>query len=145
MLAAAVRPRMYSPEARRVASRPMRRSRRRPLSMAAAFVMLIVAPAILLVFLRTHSASTGYDILALRQEIELLQSDNARLLATATSLRSLDRVERIATTALGMAPPRQQQVASLTIAPPAAQAVPRVSLWHRVGGWLAGQAEARTR
>lgn len=148
MLAVAVRPKVYSAEVRRVAPRPARRSRRRSFSAAVAVALLIVTPAIVLVSLRTHAASTGYEILSLRQEIDALQSDNARLLATATALRSLDRVERIATTQLGMAPPRQKQVAALTIPrlPAASRSVPKSSLWQLVSGWLgAGEAEARTR
>ena len=148
MQAAIARPRIYRAEARRTPARPVRRLRRRPLAVAVAFAILIVAPAVLLVSLRTHAASTGYEILALRQEIDTLQTDSGRLLATATTLRSLDRVERIATTQLGMAPPRQQQVAALTIPrpPAAARSVPQASLWQLVSGWLgAGEAEARTR
>lgn len=148
MQAVIARPRIYPTEVRRTPARSVRRPRRRPLAIAGAFAILIVVPAILLVSLRTQAASTGYKILALRQEIDALQSDNARLLVTATALRSLDRVERIATTQLGMTPPRQQQVAALTIAQPpaAARTVPKASLWQQVTGWLgAGEAEARTR
>lgn len=116
--------------------------RRRSLVRAVAVTALIMLPAVLLVSQRTHAAKTGYAILTLRQEIEALQADNARLLATVTALKSPDRIERIATSELGMVTPRQQQLATLTITSVAAQEAPRQSLWDRFGSWLRSEAEA---
>lgn len=117
-----------------------RRPRRSPLVRAVAVVMLVVAPAVFYVWQSTRAARTGYSILSLQQEIAGLEADNARLTATVTALRAPDRIERIARTELGMAPPRQQQLAALALPPlaVAVQDVPRLSLWQRLGAWLRG-------
>jgi cell division protein FtsL len=114
------------------------RRRRRSMASVVGVVALVVVPAVTLVAQRTHAARTGYAILTLQGEVEALQAENARLLAAAAALRAPERIERVATTQLGMVPPRPQQVASLPVAaPPRAVAPPPApSVLDRVAAWL---------
>lgn len=122
-----------------------RRARRSPVVKALVVAAVLVIPAIAYISQRTEAARSGYAILRLRQEIAALQADNARLLVTATALKSPERIERIATKQLGMVPPRQQQLAAFTL-PPQAMASPRApapSVWARLKAWLVrSEAEA---
>ena len=114
--------------------------------MAAAMVVaaLAILPALLYVYQRTEAAATGYSILRLQRELAGLESEHARLQATVSALRSPQRIERIATTELGMAPPRQRQLAAITTAPAVATSpAPPRSLAQRLGAWLGfGEAQA---
>src|SRR5437899_1357062 len=85
-----------------------RRTRRRPLPTIMALAVVAVLPALALVAQRTEAARTGYVILGLRQQVEVLAAENAQLLATTSALRAPDRIERIARADLGMLTPRQQ-------------------------------------
>ncbi len=125
------------------APRP-RRARRSPVVRALAIAVVMVLPGVAYVSQRTQAAKTGYEILQLRHEVGALQSENARLLATATALKSLDRIERIATKNLGMGRPRQPQLATITVAPmvaSSAHAMQARSVWDRLAAWL-GRSEA---
>lgn len=123
-----------------------RRARRSPAVRALAVAAIVVLPAIVYVWGETQAARSGYAILSLRQEVGALQTDNARLLATVTALKSPDRIDRIATGELGMVPPKHQQLAALTL-PPAVLAthdVPGPSVWNALARWLGiSEAEAR--
>jgi len=103
-----------------------------------AVAIVAILPAVTLVSQRTEAARTGYAILALRQQMGALQAENARLVATATALRAPDRIERIASTDLGMVTPRPQQVATLRVIPPtvAALAVPAPTFVDRLAAWF---------
>ena len=86
---------------------------------------------------RWRSSRTGYVILGLRQQVEVLAAENARLLATTSALRAPDRIERIARADLGMLTPRPQQVAALPITTPTrAIAGPSPSAWDRLAAWF---------
>ncbi len=124
------------PQAEREPAR--RRSRRRPLLSIVAVAVIAVLPAVTLVSQRTEAARTGYVILGLRQQVEVLAAENARLLATTSALRTPDRIERIATRDLGMVTPRPQQVAALPVAgpTPAAADVPSPTVWDRLAAWF---------
>jgi cell division protein FtsL len=144
---AAVRTRSFPvlmPEmgARAAARRPARRrARLSPLGRALLTAVLIVLPAVAYVGQTTASARAGYAILTLRQEIEALQAENARLVASVTALRSPERIERAATRQLGMVRPSPAQLAALTLPVPTA-AVPVAAaptLWQRVGALLLGR------
>ncbi len=141
MLALVPQSRLYPvllpPQAAGGGATPARRRRRSMASVVVA-VAVVVLPAVVLVAQRTHAARTGYAILALQGEVQTLQAENARLLAEVAALRAPDRIERIATTQLGMVPPRPQQVASLPVAPPARAVArgPEPSVLDRVVGWL---------
>jgi cell division protein FtsL len=50
---------------------------------------------------------TGYKIATLKQEINAMQTENKRLELKLYQLKSLDRIENIATTKLGMVQPEQ--------------------------------------
>ena len=142
MLALAPRPRTYPvllPDRPGSDREPVRRrARRRPLSSVVAVAIVAILPAVTLVSQRTEAARTGYAILALRQQMGALQAENARLVATATALRAPDRIERIASTDLGMVTPRPQQVATLRVIPPtvAALAVPAPTFVDRLAAWF---------
>ncbi len=142
MLALAPRPRTYPvllPDRPGPDREPVRRrARRRSLSSVVTVAIIAVLPAVTLVSQRTEAARTGYAILALRQQIGALQAENARLVAAATALRAPDRIERIASTDLGMVTPRPQQVATLRVIPPtvAAVAVPPPTFVDRLAAWF---------
>src|SRR5207249_1563986 len=70
-----------------------RRTRRRPLPTIVAVAVIAVLPALTLVSPRTAAARTGYVILGLRQQVEELEAEHARLVATASALRAPDRTE----------------------------------------------------
>src|SRR3989304_3021636 len=73
---------------------------------------------------RTEAAAPGYSTLRPHRELAGLESEYARLQATVSALRSPQRIERIATSELGMAPPRQRQLAAITTAPAGAASPP---------------------
>jgi cell division protein FtsL len=113
--------------------------------MAVALVVaaLAILPALLYVYQRTEAAATGYTILQLQRELAGLESEHARLQTTVSTLRSPQRIERIATSELGMVPPRQRQLAAITTAPAVALAPAPPSLAQRIGAWLGlGEAQA---
>ncbi len=125
---------------------PRRRGRHSIATRALAVAAIVVAPAIFYVSQRVQAARVGYAILQLRQDVAILQRENARLLATATQLRSLNRVERIATTELGMRPRGAGQVTSIAVKPAiTASSTPAPpTVWARVSAWLGlSEAEAR--
>jgi len=128
MLALAPRSRTYPvllPDRPPTEREPARRlNRRRPLP-------TIVAQ-------RTEAARTGYVILGLRQQVEVLAAENARLLVTTSALRAPDRIERIARADLGMLTPRPQQVAALVVPAPAraTAGVPSLTAWDRFAAWF---------
>jgi len=123
---------------------PRRRFRRNPMAAAMVVAALAILPALLYVYQRTEAAATGYSILRLQRELAGLESEYARLQATVSASRSPQRIERIATSELGMAPPRQRQLAAITTAPAvAASPAPPRSLAQRLGAWLGfGEAQA---
>jgi len=125
---------------------PRRRFRRSPMAAALVVAALAILPALLYVFQRTEAAKTGYSILHLQRELARLESEYVRLHATVSTLRSPQRIERIATSELGMVPPRQRQLAAITMAPTIAAEPPPAtarSLLQRVGAWLGlGEAQA---
>ncbi|MBI3998858.1 MAG: cell division protein FtsL [Armatimonadetes bacterium] len=81
----------------------------------------LTLPALFYVAQRAHRAETGYTILRLQRELSQLRAENARLLAQVSALKSPQRIERYATTELGMAPPRLPQLAAITVGPAIAQ------------------------
>lgn len=117
---------------------PRRRLRRQPMAAAMVVAALVILPALLYVAQRTEAARTGYSILRLQRELARLESEQARLAAAVSVLRAPQRIEQIATSELGMVPPRQRQLAAITMAPAAtAQApIPPRSLAQRLGAWL---------
>lgn len=125
-----------------------RRLRLSPLTRLLVAAVLVIAPAVTYVQQSTTAARTGYAILALRQQIDVLQAENARLVAAVSALRAPDRVERLAVQDLGMVKPRQQQMAALTLPSAVVAAQPTPStLWQRLGALLlrheAAAAESR--
>ena len=131
--------------------RPLAAGRRRPLFNPTASVMvmavLLTLPALFFVSQRAHRSETGYSILRLQRELTQLRAENARLLSKTTALKSPQRIERYATTELGMAPPRLPQLAAITVGPAvAAVAVPpeRRGALRLLGEWL-GRSEAEAR
>jgi len=149
MLAVAARTRTYpvllpEPGARERSSRAgRRRARFTPLTRALVAALLVVVPAVAYVSQSTASARTGYAILTLRQEIEALQAENARLVVAVTALKSPERIERVAA-ALGLLRPSPAQMATLTVPSPAVvvPAVAGPTVWQRMGALLLGHEAA---
>lgn len=145
MLAVAARTRSFPvllPDggAREPARPARRRARPAPLRATIFVALLLVIPALAYVGERTASARTGYAILTLREEVEALAAENARLVAAATALRSPERIERIAASQLGMRRPAPAQMAVLALPAPAASlpVARQATLWQRVGALLLG-------
>src|SRR5256712_6852625 len=142
MLALAPRSRAYRallPDRRSTeGERGRRRTRRRPLPTIMALAVVAVLPALALVAQGTEAERTGYVILGLRQQVEVLAAENAQLLATTSALRAPDRIERIARADLGMLTPRPQQVAALAVPAPAlaAAGVPSLTVWDPFAAWF---------
>lgn len=153
MLAAQRRARVYPvwlPEAS-LRGRPVVRRRPRVHPTAGVMVMavLLTLPALLYVAQRAHRAEAGYTILGLQREVQQLRAEQARLLMHASSLKSPQRIEYVATTELGMVPPRQRQLAAITIGPAIARVEPPApsrGALQTLASWLGrGEAEARER
>lgn len=115
-----------------------RRTRRRPFATIVAVAVVAVLPAVALVSQRTAAARTGYVILGLRQQVEVLAAEHARLVATTSALRAPNRIERIARADLGMLTPRPQQVAALPVTTPtrATASAPSPTAWDRFAAWF---------
>jgi hypothetical protein len=98
---------------------------------------------------RATRAETGYAILRLQRDLAGLRAENARLHSVVSALKSPQRIERYAVTELGMAPPRLQQLAAVTVEPAIARVDPpaeRRGALRLLGEWLwRGEAEARER
>jgi len=147
MIAERRRERLYPvflPDRSAHASAPSRRRRRSPIAGVMVVAVLFFLPALLYVAQRAHRAETGYTILRLQGDVAQLRADHARLLSKATALKSPYRIEHYATSKLGMAPPRQPQLAAITVKPAIARvAVPaeRFSVLRVIGAWL-GRSEA---
>lgn len=125
---------------------PRRRFRRNSLAVVMVMAALAILPALLYVFERTEAAATGYSILQLQRELARLQSEHARLHTTVSTLKSPQRIERIATTELGMVSPRQRQLAAITLTTAVTQTLegPPITVTQRIGRWLGlGEAAAR--
>jgi cell division protein FtsL len=115
----------------------------------AAAIVIITIPALLYVAQRANRAEAGYTILRLQREVKDLRTEQSRLLMQAAALKSPRRIEHIATTRLGMVPPRQRQLAALPIGPAVARLAPsdsRGSVMRALTSWLGrSEAEARER
>src|SRR5579875_3562590 len=81
-----------------------RRRRRSPIFVALAIAALIVLPLLAYIATVSNAARIGYHILQLNRDIAVLESDHERLQAIASSLRSPDRLERVAESRLGLRP-----------------------------------------
>jgi cell division protein FtsL len=121
-----------------------RRVRTSPAMRAVGLALVLLLPAVSYVYARTQVARTGYEILQLQRDVAVLQAERDRLIARAVALKTPDRIEDIATSTLGMAPPRQQQLATLPLAPAVANPVGagRRTAWDYLRSWFGGEAEA---
>lgn len=125
------------------ARRGRRRPRLNPLMRVLVAALLVVTPAVAYVSQSTAAARTGYAILTLQRDIERLQAENARLVATVTALRSPDRIARVAFGRLGMVKPQPQHLVTLTLpAIAVAEPAPTPTLGQRLGALLLGRAAA---
>jgi len=99
---------------------------------------LAVLPFLAYVAAVSTAAHIGYHILQLTQDVTVLETEHERLQAIASSLRAPDRIERLATTRLGLQAPRADQIAALPIAPTALRhGPPRApGFWERLGEYF---------
>lgn len=151
MIAAQRRSRLYPvwlPEGPRH-GRPVtrRRSRVNPLVGATVMALLLTLPAVLYVSVRADRAEAGYKILALQRDVARLRAEHARLSLQVAALKSPQRIESIASKELGMAPPRQRQLAAITVGPAIARvpAPPEARSPLRVLAEWFGRSEAEAR
>jgi len=118
-------------------------------ALAAAVIVIITIPALLYVAQGANRAEAGYTILRLQREVKDLRAEQARLLMQTAALRSPRRIEHIATTQLGMVPPRQRQLAAVPVGPTVARLEPSDSggsVMRAFTSWLGrSEAEARER
>ncbi|MDQ7857552.1 MAG: cell division protein FtsL [Armatimonadota bacterium] len=126
-----------------------RRPRLHPMVGATVMAVLLTLPAVLYVSVRAYSAEAGYTILRLQHDLARLRAEHARLSLQVAALKAPQRIERYATKELGMAPPRQSQLATITVGPSIARVeVPAGGggVFRTVVGWFGGgEAEARER
>lgn len=120
----------------------------------------VVSTAVFLVSRHAQIAQMAYQVGDLQKEIRQVEEENVRLRAQASELRSLSRIEEIATTKLGMIKPGEIQVAMVEM-PVVAEsddeqkvteiAMPDRSLWGHFRefvtglGFGSGRAEATGR
>jgi len=99
---------------------------------------LAVLPSIAYVAAVSNAARIGYHILQLNQDLAALETDHERLQAIASSLRAPDRIERLATSRLGLHAPGAGQIAALELLPlvPRREERGRPGLWQRLGAYF---------
>ncbi len=126
-----------------------RRPRMNPMAGATVMAVLLTLLAAHYVSVRAKGAEAGYAIRSLQSDVARERSENARLSLRVAALRSPQRIEHYATTELEMAPPRQRQLATITVGPAIAQVeAPAASrsVWRTLASWFGGsEAEARER
>jgi cell division protein FtsL len=72
-------------------------------------VLVLAAPLSFLYVNQTSSlAATGYDVAVLEGEKKIWQMRNEQLRLEVSQLESLDRIDRLAASKLGMGPPQHQ-------------------------------------
>jgi cell division protein FtsL len=120
-----------------------RRRRRSPIFVALAIAALIVLPLLAYIATVSNAARIGYHILQLNRDIAVLESDHERLQAIASSLRSPDRLERVAESRLGLRPPGDQQIAAIVLPQTVSRHEAHRGLWQRLAEYLfQGEAQA---
>jgi cell division protein FtsL len=105
---------------------------------ALAIAALAVLPFLAYVAAVSNAARIGYQILTETQDIAALETDHERLQAIASSLRAPDRIERLATTRLGLRAPGAGQIAALPLPATTARRDDRggPALWQRLGEYF---------
>ncbi len=127
-------PEHWGPEGR---GATRRRRRRYPVISALTIAALALLPSIAYIAAVSNAAHIGYQILHLTRDITALETEHARLQAIASSLRAPARIERLATTRLGLQVPGAGQIASLVLPAGADQHGPHhPGLWQRLGAYF---------
>ena len=108
---------------------------RKEKTLAMAGVFVVFAIGFLYTFLAAQIMHQGYKINEVRSEIATVENANQRLQLEIESLRSLDRIEKIATTELNMVQPANDGITYVAMAdfnaaaaPTAAVATPQVEV-----------------
>jgi cell division protein FtsL len=126
-----------------------RRLRLSPMVGATVMAVLLTLPPLFYVAQRAQRFEAGYEIVRLQQEVAQLRAENARLLLQVSALKSPQRIEYYATTELGMVPPHQRQLATITVRPAIAQVelpAERPTVLRQLALWFGrSEAEARER
>lgn len=126
-----------------------RRPRLSPMVGATVMAVFLTLPPLLYVSQRAQRAEAGYAILRLQRDLVKVRAENARLLVQASALKSPQRIEYYATKELGMAPPRQRQLATITVGPAIAQVqvpIEHPGVLRQLASWFGrSEAEARER
>jgi hypothetical protein len=119
-----------------------------PMVGATVMAVLLTLPAALYVSQRAYRTEAGYTIRLLQSEVALQRAENERLTLRVAVLKAPQRIVSYAED-LGLAPPRQRQIAPITVGPAIAQAVEPVeqrSLLRQLSSWFGrSEAEARER
>jgi cell division protein FtsL len=114
---------------------------------ATVMAVLLTLPAVLYVYARTYRAEAGYAILKLQGDLAQLRAENARLALRVAALKSPQRIERYAANELGMVPPHQRQLATITVGPAiahVAEPAERRGVLRQFAAWFGRSvAEAR--
>jgi cell division protein FtsL len=74
---------------------------------------LVIAIALLLVWVRLHTVHTGYQLSAARHLVHKLEQEQRELELEIATLTSPRRLESLARERLGMGPPRPGQIVSV--------------------------------
>ena len=128
-------PEHWGPEGRRATRR---RRRRYPTLAALTIAALAVLPFLAYVAEVSDAAHIGYQILHLTHDVTALETEHERLQAIASSLRAPDRIERVATTRLGLHAPGAGQIAAVVLPPAEVHRGPRIQagLWQRLDAYF---------
>ncbi len=79
-------------------------------------VLLAFVIGIVIAARYTQLSVAGYGLNKINKELTLLQKENQQLSVELNHLKSLERIEEIATTKLGMVPPQRVQFVTMTAA-----------------------------
>lgn len=111
----------YRPKTEQVITEKEGKHRPEPKTVGVFVPMVIVGTAVaaalmvLLLLTQSQLSQTGFEISALEQELDLLESQHEKLLISHAKAYSLDRIEDYAVNELGMIHPNTDQIRYINI------------------------------
>lgn len=112
-----------------------------------AFLVVVLSVGLLLgyVGLRTAIIMESYAIKRLDDQLMNLKAQREKLQLEVSQLESLDRIEKVARTELGMSRPRELAYIALNPAPPEETMEQQASWWGKLVAWVQGLAGSGAR
>lgn len=102
-------------------------------------LVFVLALALLMVSRQAAIVRVGYQIDQLKNQVTVAKAERDSLQLEVTRLQSLDRIEKVATSRLGMVRPQEARAFTPKTAPPQDVAVRSNGLWERITSYLAGK------